>query len=97
METEGALVIDLRQPDWVDQAQARAATWAGDPPPAVMIDIDDAPAPSISGAQLIAMFAVQAARDGLPVTMRGQSAPVQDSLRRYGLQDVLPTSEGDLS
>lgn len=97
MDTEGALVIELRQPDWVDDAQTRAATWPVEPPAALVIDIEGAPAPAVSAAQTLVMLGQQAARSGVPVSVTGQSGALLDGMRRYGLEDALPIAGGDPS
>ncbi|MBF9035118.1 hypothetical protein HKCCE2091_12805 [Rhodobacterales bacterium HKCCE2091] len=94
METDGALVIDLRKPDWADDAPALIAAVAAGPKGGLRLEVDLAPIPSAQNAQLLWALTRHATESGLPVALAGDPGPLADGLGRLGFTDALP-AEGD--
>ncbi|MBF9031115.1 hypothetical protein HKCCE3408_11985 [Rhodobacterales bacterium HKCCE3408] len=90
MDTEGALVVELRKPDWAEDAPGLIAGLTGDAPPALVIDLSEASAPTAADGQLLLALRRHAQATGIPVELRGDAADYAAALTRLGLADALP-------
>lgn len=94
MDTDGALVIDLRKHDWAESADVMLREFASDPPKSVLFEGNDAAAPSAEQAQLIFALTKFADAVDIPVSINGIADELVAGLERVGLTSVFP-AEGD--
>lgn len=95
MDTDGALVIDLRKPDWAESADVMLREFAADPPKSILFEANDAAAPGAEEAQLILAFSRFAAAADIPVAMNGLADELTAGLERIGLPEIFAAAEGD--
>lgn len=89
MEQEGALVIDLGEAEWAENAQAMLSELASTPPAAVHINAEAAPAPSVEQAQLLAMIAKHAGDNDIALQVSDTSTEFTEGMARLGLANVM--------
>lgn len=94
MDTDGALVIDLRRPDWAEGADSLVTRLTSDPPKSIRFEANDAAAPSAEQAQLVLALTKFAASADVPITVEGIADEFNAGLERIGLTSVFP-AEGD--
>ena len=94
MDTDGALVIDLRKPDWASGADSILRDFAAEPPKALLFEANDAAAPNAEEAQLLVALTKFAAAADIPVTLDGLADELTAGLTRFGLPSVF-SAEGD--
>lgn len=94
MDIDGALVIDLRKPDWSGSADAILRDLASDPPKSLVFEANDAAAPTAEEAQLIFALTRFAAAADVPVSLSGLADELTGGLDRLGFHSVF-SAEGD--
>lgn len=96
MDTEGALIVDLRRPDWADAADTILRGLATDPPKMLIFEANDAAAPSAEEGQLIFALTKFAAAADLPFELSGQAEEFTAGFEMIGF-DASIFAQGDLT
>ncbi|MEM9755345.1 MAG: hypothetical protein AAF914_05095, partial [Pseudomonadota bacterium] len=96
MDSDGALVITLAEPDWAMSAPDLVAALTKAPPTAIRVDAKDAGAPTAEEAQVLAVLARHAQSVSIPFVLAGAAPSFHDGVAHLGLAAALP-QEGDAS
>jgi len=96
MDSDGALVIDLRKPDWAGSADAILTGLAAEPPKSLEFEANDAAAPTAEEAQLLFALTKFAAAADIPVKLNGIADELTEGLARVGLKSIF-SAEGDIT
>lgn len=90
MDSDGALVIDLRRPGWSGSAEAYLAGFASDPPKEVRFELDDTSSASAEEAQLVCALVKFASAVDSRITVEGAADGLIAAMAKIGLTDVFP-------
>ena len=96
MDTDGAIVIDLRRPDWASSAEAYLAGFSADPPKSLCFEVDADAQANAEEAQLIYALTKFAAAVDTPVSVEGDADALTAALASSGMPPVF-SAEGDSS
>lgn len=94
MDTDGALVIDMRRPDWAGSAENYLAAFSPEPPKSMCFEVPEGAEPSTEEAQLILALTKFAEAVDTPVSIDGPLEDLVAGLAKSGLSSVFP-AEGD--
>ncbi|MEM9320278.1 MAG: hypothetical protein AAGA70_14940 [Pseudomonadota bacterium] len=93
MDTNGALVIDMRKPGWAS-APALVSDVVTEPPQSIKIDAQNAATPSAEEAQILLALTRHAAANNIPISIEGVDGALRAEMGRIGFETVFP-AEGD--